>query len=138
MASQAEALILVSLHLLIVDDEFTIAAALAELVEMEGHTATTCGDGEDAWELLRTGATKFDLIVTDQMMPRMDGTELLALVRATPKLKRIPALLISALPEPRIVPKTWQAYLTKPFDIDHFLAVLRKLGASAARKDTRH
>lgn len=122
------------LNVLIVEDEFTIAAALVELLQMEGHSTARCSNGEEAWELLRGGGTRFDVIVTDQMMPFMDGVELLALVRKDPALKKIPALLISALPEPRMTPKLWQAYLNKPFDIDVFVKAVHKLGKRPGRK----
>lgn len=125
------------LNVLIVEDEFTIATALIELLQMEGHSTATCINGQEAWELLRGGAAQFDVIVTDQMMPMMDGVELLALVRRDPKLKGIPALLISALPEPRMTPKLWQGYLSKPFDIDAFIQAVHKLGKPAASKGAR-
>lgn len=119
-------------NVLIVDDEVTIAEALCELLEMEGYRAERCVNGQEAWKVLHKRS--FDMLVTDQMMPLMDGVALLARVRKSKRLMRIPALLISALPEPRVTPRTWQAYLVKPFDIDRFLAEVERLVRPAGRR----
>ena len=68
-AGSLEALVLV------VDDDERERKRLSEMISAMGHIAETATDGEDALEKL--GATPFDVIVTDLMMPRMDGFQLL-------------------------------------------------------------
>ena len=68
-AGSLEALVLV------VDDDERERKRLSEVISAMGHVAETATDGEDALEKL--GATPFDVIVTDLMMPRMDGFQLL-------------------------------------------------------------
>jgi two-component system sensor histidine kinase and response regulator WspE len=50
-------------------------------------------DGVDGWNAVRTGA--FDLIVTDIDMPRMDGIELVRLIKRDPKLAKLPVMIVS-------------------------------------------
>ncbi|MDP2325462.1 MAG: response regulator, partial [Gammaproteobacteria bacterium] len=50
-------------------------------------------DGMDGWNAVRSG--NFDLVVTDIDMPRMDGIELVGLIKQDPELKRIPVMIVS-------------------------------------------
>jgi len=68
--------------ILIVDDEPMIAAFLRELLETQGHTVVLAGDGQAALELVRDQPRRFDLVVTDQTMPRLSGVALVKAVRA--------------------------------------------------------
>jgi CheY-like chemotaxis protein len=79
---------------LIVDDEPSSAEILRFAVELWGHKALVAPDGHAALELAEQ--TPIDLILSDVMMPVMDGVELCRQVQQHPKLQGIPVILITA------------------------------------------
>jgi CheY-like chemotaxis protein len=66
-------------HILVVDDEPTVARAIKMLLEHDGHTVETADSGEAALAIIEHG--KFDLIITDYSMQGMKGVELAALIK---------------------------------------------------------
>ena len=60
--------------ILVVDDDDSLRGFLAKAIANEGYDVTEATDGEIAWDILRNGA--FDLLLTDIVMPNMDGVEL--------------------------------------------------------------
>ncbi|MEP7355309.1 MAG: response regulator, partial [Acidobacteriota bacterium] len=78
-------------RILLVDDNANGLTARKTVLEELGHTVTPCTNGPDALEL--ASATSFDLIVTDYKMPRMDGIEVIRMVRK--QLPATPVILIS-------------------------------------------
>lgn len=100
--------------ILVVDDERTIAETVAELLTWEGHEVLTASDGLRAVETLE-GKT-VDLLVVDFMMPLMSGVEVVRHVRATPRLERLPVILMTAAPASLPGgPPPWNHLLVKPF-----------------------
>ena len=79
-------------HVLIVDDEMNIRRVLAAMLKREGYEVTTAADGEQALAVLHKAAVH--VIVTDLVMPRMGGMELLA--RASSDFPDIPVIVITA------------------------------------------
>jgi CheY-like chemotaxis protein len=77
---------------LVVDDDRMMRALLTRILEAEGWRVYTAIDGVEALELL-SGNAAVDIVVTDVMMPRMDGRELAA--ELGKRLPRLPVLLIS-------------------------------------------
>jgi DNA-binding NtrC family response regulator len=67
-------------RVLVVDDEESQRTALAAMIALWGYAVETASDGQEALEKL--GASTFHVVVTDMMMPRMDGTELLKRLKA--------------------------------------------------------
>jgi DNA-binding response OmpR family regulator len=103
------------LSILVVDDEFDIAELVAELLAAHAHQVATASNGLLARELLATHA--YDLVITDFMMPIVDGLALVQGMRGEARLARIPVIMISArreLPE-GVYPGLVQATLRKPF-----------------------
>lgn len=111
---------------LLVDDEDTIVDVLRGVLEDEGMRCFTAPNGADALELLARESPS--ILVTDMMMPVMDGEELVQRVRADERWRRLPIVVMSAgmrrLPDELIAPG---ATLRKPFHIDPFLALVRRL-----------
>ena len=99
--------------ILIVDDEFALAELLAELLGLRGHTVMLAINGISG--LAALNSNDVDLVISDVMMPVMTGPQMIAAMRETPRLARIPVVLISA--EPRLLADApfAQATLTKPF-----------------------
>ena len=80
--------------ILVVDDEIYIVHILDFSLGMEGYQVLTALDGEQALE--RARAEQPDLIVLDIMMPKLDGYETCKMLKADPKTKDIPVILLSA------------------------------------------
>jgi CheY-like chemotaxis protein len=109
---------------LIVDDEFSIVAALTEILAWEGYEVRTAGNGKDALELLRR--ERVDAVLLDVMMPVMDGVQTYVAIDADPALHGIPVILMSAARIPDR-PGGWVAALRKPFDVQTLLAILARV-----------
>ncbi|HZQ37390.1 MAG TPA: response regulator [Dehalococcoidia bacterium] len=116
---------------LVVDDEPQIRAFLSLMLGDAGFTVCTAEDGVAALARLRT--LRPAAIVTDLMMPRMDGWELCRRLRASAETAAIPLVVISAL---RSVETPGDAYFPKPFELDALVATLRRL-TSADRAQPR-
>jgi two-component system, chemotaxis family, sensor histidine kinase and response regulator WspE len=80
-------------QVLIVEDSLTVRELERKLLEKRGYAVTVAVDGMDGWNALR-GAS-FDLVVTDIDMPRMDGIELVTMIRRDPQLKSTPVMIVS-------------------------------------------
>jgi two-component system, sensor histidine kinase and response regulator len=104
--------------ILIADDDTAIAETLALVVEEHGYIALVAHNGLEALELARENRP--ELVVTDLMMPKMDGAELAATLRADARHegKRPPRiLLVSAAGQNAITRVEADAVLHKPFDL---------------------
>ncbi|WGS46611.1 hybrid sensor histidine kinase/response regulator [Burkholderia sp. JSH-S8] len=80
-------------HVLVVDDSLTVRELERKLLEKRGYAVTVAVDGMDGWNALRGG--EFDLVVTDIDMPRMDGIELVTLIKRDAALKALPVMIVS-------------------------------------------
>lgn len=80
-------------HVLVVDDSLTVRELERKLLEKAGYAVTVAVDGMDGWNALRGAA--FDLVVTDVDMPRMDGIELVTLIKRDAVLKTLPIMIVS-------------------------------------------
>ncbi|AUW58110.1 response regulator [Sphingobium sp. SCG-1] len=112
---------------LIVDDEFGIADVLQDFLEDEGHTVLTAINGRAALE--RMAEQPPDLVLSDYMMPVMDGAGLLAKMAADQKLSKVPVAIMSSLPEPAVAEHCsgYAAFLRKPFRIGDVAALVERL-----------
>jgi CheY-like chemotaxis protein len=118
-------------RVLLVDDEFSGAEVLALILAGEGYQVTTVADGRQA--LARLDEAAPDLLVTDFMMPGMNGAQLVNTIREMPRYEALPVLLISGAPETALRRYTakYQAFLRKPFGLDVFLKTVRTLRGQA-------
>jgi CheY-like chemotaxis protein len=117
----------VAQSVLIVDDEFGLADITADLLSEAGYDVALAINGKLG--LASLAIRRADLVLTDLMMPVMDGAELIRRMRADPKLDAIPAILMTALPEavPTGHAALHDAVLVKPFSIVELLATIRRL-----------
>lgn len=116
--------------IMVVEDSITSRALLKNILESAGYRVTTAVDGVDAYTTLKTGT--FDLIVSDVEMPRMDGFDLTAKVRADKQLAGLPVVLVTALGSPehreRGIDVGANAYIVKSsFDQSNLLEVVQRL-----------
>jgi CheY-like chemotaxis protein len=114
-------------RVLIVDDERCLRDALAALLANEGYAVTVADNGRDALAKLRT--IRPDVVLTDFMMPLMDGGELVCAIRADAALRDLKVLMMSAAPLPHCAGDEDVTVLRKPFDVDVLLGELRRLAA---------
>jgi len=116
-------------HVLIVDDEMNIRRVLAAMLKRDGYEVTTAADGEQALAVLQK--TPVHVVVTDLVMPRVGGMELLRRVSAD--YPDVPVILITAHGSVDSAVAALKAgafdYVTKPFEQEE----LRKVIAKAAR-----
>ncbi|GLK82324.1 hybrid sensor histidine kinase/response regulator [Ancylobacter defluvii] len=80
-------------RVLVVDDSLTVRELERKLLDQHGYAVEIAVDGMDGWNAVRSGA--FDLVVTDVDMPRMDGIELVTLIKHDPRLNRLPVMIVS-------------------------------------------
>lgn len=80
-------------RVLVVDDSLTVRELERKLLGNVGYDVEVAVDGMDAWNAVRSRA--FDLIVTDVDMPRMDGIELVSLIKKDPNLASMPVMIVS-------------------------------------------
>jgi CheY-like chemotaxis protein len=87
--------------ILVVDDTRDVCNAMAKLLRAMGHSASTAYSGEDALAALAARAEALpDLVILDQMMPGMDGMEVLRTLRQDPRTNRLRVVVFSAIAEP--------------------------------------
>jgi two-component system chemotaxis sensor kinase CheA len=115
---------------LVVEDSITSRSLLKNILESAGYSVTTAVDGIDAFTALKTAT--FDLVVSDVEMPRMDGFDLTAKIRADKHLSELPVVLVTALEQrehrERGIEVGASAYIVKSsFDQSNLLEVVRRL-----------
>jgi CheY-like chemotaxis protein len=115
---------------LVVDDEFGIGEVLEAIFTDEGYRVVTAINGRHAIE--RLAGNRIDLVLSDLMMPVMDGAGLLAALRADGRYANIPFILMCSLPEKHIADRIqgYTAFMQKPFNVDEVLEVVGRMLAS--------
>ncbi|SKC46543.1 Response regulator receiver domain-containing protein [Paraburkholderia hospita] len=108
--------------ILLVDDDVKILRPLRVILETEGYDVLTAEHGEAAMAV--TAFARPDLIVTDWMMPGVDGAELCRRVRANPATAGIPVVVLTAASGPYPVEAPWNVLLRKPTPIARVLDVI--------------
>jgi CheY-like chemotaxis protein len=106
---------------LLVDDERCLVEALCTLLVDEGFEVSAASNGRDALERLSTFAA--DVVVSDVMMPIMDGQQLLRHIRDQPETHSLPVILMTAAHVPAAA---GVAVLRKPFHADALVAEIRR------------
>lgn len=118
------------LSILVVEDSITSRTLIRNILEFAGYRVTTAVDGIDAMTILRT--ENFDLVVSDVEMPRMNGFDLTARIRADKKLADLPVILVTALESredrERGIDVGANAYIVKSsFDQSNLLDVIKRV-----------
>jgi len=115
--------------ILVVDNEPLNVELLQAILPSKDYDVVTADDGDEALMLL--ARQKVDLVLLDVMMPKLNGFEVTRIIRADPKIKGLPIILITALGETsdRImgIEAGCDEFVTKPFDKQEVLARIRTL-----------
>jgi len=115
---------------LVVEDSITSRMLLKNIMETAGYLVITAVDGVDAMTLLKT--EKFDIVISDVDMPRMNGFNLTEKIRGDKKLAELPVVLVTALEsredKERGIDVGANAYIVKSsFDQSNLLEVIKRL-----------
>ena len=114
-------------NILVVEDDDAIRTLLVDVLTDEGFTVRAAPDGLAALQILESWSPQ--LIILDQLMPRMDGATFRAEQRARPALAAIPVLLLSAArdfpAQATVLDVT--ATMPKPFNLDELLVITAHL-----------
>jgi DNA-binding NarL/FixJ family response regulator len=117
------------LTILIVDDDLGTRLSISDYLELSGYSVITAENGEEALELVEKYHP--DLIVTDIVMPRMNGYELVRRVRQRPAFRLLPVILLTARTKTQERILGYQSgcdlYLPKPFELEELAAAIRNL-----------
>ena len=111
-------------HLLVVEDSPTQAFQLKFILEREGYRVTAASDGLQGLEMARNISP--DLVISDVMMPEMDGYAMCAAMKADPSIQQTPVMLLTTLSNSEDLMLGLKAkadyYLTKPYDEAYLLS----------------
>ncbi len=111
-------------HILVAEDSPTQAEQLKYILEQENYHVLVARDGLEALSVLE--AHMPDIVITDVMMPKMDGYQLCEHIRRDEKLKNIPVFLLTALSNPEDIVKGINVgadnFITKPYDETYLLS----------------
>ena len=118
-----------SAQLLLVDDEPGVRESVKEYLQESGFDIQAASNATDAWQMLQQKTP--DLVISDVMMPQVDGYQFLKQLRDDPRFKTLPVVFLTArgMTSDRI--QGYQAgvdaYLPKPFDPEELVAIVENL-----------
>jgi CheY-like chemotaxis protein len=122
---------------LVVDDEDVLLEMIALLVESLGYRVVAATNGQEALEALRDEATAPMLVISDVMMPHMNGIALARAIRADPLLRDVPIILMSAAgraPQDALA----DHFIHKPFDLERIEQLVEQYADTFDTKAQRH
>lgn len=124
-------------YLLVVEDVPDILALLVATLKFKGYTVMTATNGEEALEIIHKEHPA--LIITDILMPKMDGFSLVHRLRLDPLTRNIPVVFLSATyvaPEDKEFAHTIGVtrFIEKPVDMDKFFPVIDRLLSEGAQE----
>lgn len=127
------------ISILVIEDSLTQAEEILYFLESYDYTVAVAHDGEEAFEWLQNSTIIPDVIVSDVVMPRMDGYEFCKAIRADERFKDIPLILLTSLSQPHDIIKSIEAgankFLTKPFDHKRLPEVIDELYINTQRRN---
>jgi two-component system cell cycle response regulator len=125
-------------NILIVEDSPTQAKLLRMILEENGFLVDSASNGIKAMECIRIKVP--DLIITDIVMPEMDGFALCKALKSNPDLRLIPVMLLTSLSDPDDVIKGLQAgadnFITKPYEDTFLISCIKNIFANLELRKT--
>jgi len=116
-------------RILLVDDDLDLQDIIKNALEIEGYDVLIANNGREALDILelQQDDNKVNCVILDLMMPIMDGTEMLDLMRKNPKLAKIPVIISTAkgAVDPKTVSNS-QSVIKKPMKIDLLYDAIEK------------
>ena len=117
---------------LIVEDEFVIADLLEMALADEGYRVVKAANGRQGLERLAEGPPP-DLVITDFMMPVLDGAGLVQAMRQSEGQREVPIIIMSSMPEANVHARIngYAAFVRKPFQIAALMQLVAAILQSA-------
>lgn len=123
-------------EILVVEDSPTQAELIKHLLKKQNYEVTVCANGSEALEFMHK--QKPSLVISDILMPVMDGHELCNVIKNDAALKDIPVILLTVLSDMAEINKGFKlgadAYLTKPYNEEYLLSKIKDFMAPATYK----
>ena len=119
-------------RILVVEDDDRLRASINEILTLNGYLANDAENGKAALDRLEQSSTPPALILLDLNMPVMDGITFLQRLKAIPRFRPIPVLLMTAQSSPP--PLEVAAILLKPFALDSLLSLVKQWVTVKQRK----
>lgn len=115
-------------RILVIEDNADNRELMVYLLKAHGHEIETAADGELALQAL--GERRFDLIICDVHLPKVDGMQIVAMVKASRELKSVPIVAVTALAmvgdRERLLAAGFDAYVPKPIEPESFVDQIRQ------------
>ena len=127
-----------SAQLLLVDDEPGLREAVSDYLQESGFSVQVASNAREGWDWMQQNTP--DLVISDVMMPQVDGYQFLKQLREDPRFQTVPVIFLTAkgMTGDRI--QGYQAgvdaYLPKPFDPDELVAIVENLLSRRLTKAT--
>lgn len=119
-----------SRHVLVIEDEQNITAAITFILSRDGWNVSTHANGVDAVEAVQARAP--DVLILDAMLPGRSGYDILRDLRAAPELQELPVLMLTARGQAKDRARALEAgatqFMTKPFSNTEVVDAVRALG----------
>ena len=116
-------------NIMLVEDNLIMRAALRDLLRLQGYNVVTAVHGREALD--RLGESAVDLLVTDFLMPEMDGLILLQNLRSDERYQSLPVIMFTAHVDPEIQKNVMAAgandFLVRPITIDELVAAIQRV-----------
>jgi two-component system, chemotaxis family, chemotaxis protein CheY len=114
-------------NILVVDDDLNLCSSLSHFLEGHGYTVHSAGDALQALDILERHS--IELIISDYVMPHLDGIRFAEMLKADPRFQGIPVLLITASLDSAIADRGLRKgvamTLQKPVDMGQLLNLVR-------------
>ena len=115
--------------ILVVDDNADNRKLLETFLKFSEYQVRSAVDGQDALEIMQNGDVKFDVILLDRMMPRMNGLDLLKIIKKDPEFSHIPVIMQTAKTSDEEILEGIEAgsyyYLEKPYNPHTMMAIVK-------------
>ncbi len=125
------------INILVVEDSPTQAMLLKHLLEKNGYSVLVTSNGKEALDSIQK--QKPHLIISDIMMPEMDGYTMCRTIKSDDDYKEIPVILLTMLSDPEDIVKGLEAraeaYVTKPYDDQHLLSKVHSILETPIQKE---
>jgi CheY-like chemotaxis protein len=121
---------------LVVEDEFAISDLLEMVLTDEGHQVLVAFNGRQGLERLAEGPRP-DLVISDYMMPVLDGPGLLRTMRENDAQRDIPYIIMSSMPEANVRERIdgYAAFVRKPFRLSAFVQLIATILGEPQQKE---
>jgi CheY-like chemotaxis protein len=119
-------------RILVVDDDAALRSLCVQMLQEAGYEARSARNGREAVE--NTESYPLDLVLMDIMMPAMDGLAACKAIKANPRTRDLPVIIMSAVANlhmmaPDVI-RVAAAVVSKPFDVDHVLETVDRVLAA--------